>query len=51
MRNTFSLRQLACQSSQRPFYQQNTIFSAERNNPDAQTLRKVAQKVRADEEK
>jgi hypothetical protein len=37
--------------SQRPFYQQKTIFSAEHTNPDAQTLHKVAQKVRAGEEK
>jgi hypothetical protein len=36
--------------SKRPFYQQKTMFSAERNDLDAQTLRKVAQKMRGNEE-
>jgi hypothetical protein len=49
MRNTFppDHTQLACQVSERPFYQQKTNFSAERISLDAQSLRKVAQNVRA----
>jgi hypothetical protein len=35
-----------CQPSERQFYQQKMMFSAERNSLDAQTLREVAQKVR-----
>jgi hypothetical protein len=50
MRNSFSGRQLLCQPCKRLFYQQKTEFSAERTPLDAQSLHKVAQKMRGREE-